>query len=231
VPTTYTVIYTRDIPHITNVSYNSSSSYIEDETSTQTTLKFGVIKPNLDESVFYDESTGEYSKTINDVYGVEVYTGLENYVNPVVSNRYPYWFYMDIPEKFVGMNYIMVPYNDDTVHASNDTLTFTTKSDVRFYVSSDENWKDDNAVYAGTYTFNMIKGADATNIIQGTKSSTDTPYTELKNTSSTGDNTVDERMYCYEIKVPDGQESVTCSLKVKTAGTWDFPRIFYEYIN
>lgn len=222
----YTVNYTKEPAKLTNVSYwdeHIDATYTVETEIGNRKLKLGTVKPNLVAADFYDEATGEYSKTINDVYGVGVYNGLENYVTPTASDRYPYWFYMDLPERFVGMNYIMPPYtNPGAVHSSNDKLTFTTNKSVRFYVSSNESWKDANGTHVGTYTFNQVRMGDS--------NATTTPYKDLKSTSTSQDHTFTNRMYYYDVIVPSGQESVTAMLKVQSAGTWDWPHIFYEFI-
>ena len=215
---TYIVNYTKEPAKLTNVSYTSASTYVVDESDVQNTLKLGTVKPNLVAADFYDEATGGYTKTINDVYGVGTYTGLADYVTPAVSNRYPYWFCMDLPERFVGMNYLAIPYNNDTVYSGNDTITFTTNKSVRFYVSSNESWKDASGTHVGTYTFSYVGMGDST--------ATTTPYTDLVSQKKNFEN----RMYYYDVIVPEGQESATATLKVRSADTWDFPHIFYEFI-
>ena len=220
----YTVNYTinKVVGALTDVSYTSGSTYVVNESDAQNTLKLGTVKPNLVAADFYDEETGDYTKTINNVYGVGTYNGLDNYVTPVVSNRYPYWFYMDLPEKFVGMNYIAVPYNNDTVYAGDDTITFTTNKNVRFYVSSSPSWVDSNGVLDGNYTFNCVREGDST--------ATTRSYKDLKTTSTNANYTFPSNVYKYEITIPEGQTSATATIKVRSAGTWDFPHIFYEFI-
>ncbi|MBQ6999324.1 MAG: hypothetical protein IJN62_06025 [Clostridia bacterium] len=223
----YTVNYTitQIVGALTNVSYwdeNIDTTYTVGTEASN--LELGTVRPNLDASLFYDEATGDYTKTINNVYGVGVYNGLADYVTPTLNGRDPYWFYMDLPEKFVGMNYIMAPYtNPGAVYSSQDTITFTTNKSVRFYIASPSSWVSDGAVFDGAYTFNQVRMGDS--------NATTTSYKDLKSTSTGANYTFTSNVYKYEIIVPEGETSATATLRVQTAGTWDVPHIFYEFID
>ncbi|MBR2476527.1 MAG: hypothetical protein IKB50_00145 [Clostridia bacterium] len=220
----YTINYTiaTVVGELTNVSYTSETTYAFDGTANA--LRTQTVRPNLDADLFYDEATGGYTKTIYDVYEVTAYTGLDQYVTATVSNRYPYWFYMSMPEKFVGMTALLVPYtNPDTVYPGNDTITFTTNKSVRFYVSSDASWVDGNGVLDGTYTFDELRLADS--------NAHTTDYATMLSTSQGANYRFSTNMYKYEFILPEGQETMTATVKVKSAGTWDFPHIFYEFID
>ncbi|MBQ6999323.1 MAG: hypothetical protein IJN62_06020 [Clostridia bacterium] len=222
----YVINYTKAEPSLTNLSFWDEyidATYTDSSENINSKLTNGIVKPNLVAEDFYDDATGDYTKTIKDVYDVDVYTGLKDYVNSSYSNKVPYWFYMDLPERFVGMNYIMVPYtNPGTVYSAKDTITFTTNKSVRFYVSANESWKDANGTHVGTYAFNQLRLGDTT--------AATTSYKVMKETSQSANHTFENRMYYYDVIVPAGQESVTATLKVQSAGTWDFPHIFYEFI-
>ena len=134
----YTINYTCLPAELTNVSYTSASVYTVCDDA-NTTLKLAKTHPTPDASLFYDEATGDYTKTLKDVYNATL-TNLDTIVTPYVANRYPYWCIFGMPSAFADMNTIVVPYNDDTVYAGNDTITFTTYKCVRFIVWSASSW-------------------------------------------------------------------------------------------
>lgn len=213
----YTVNYTREEAKLSDVSYTSDATYTE--TSTEP-IKFARVNPNLDAELFYDDATSAYTKTIKDVYNVTL-TDMHTVVTPHVSNRYPYWFLFEVPEKFIGMNSIIVPYNNDTVYAGNDTVTFTTNKSVRFYVSSTAAWKDGDATDLGSFTFKASRGGDS--------EATTTSYADMKSTAD--GQAFATNMYSYDVAVAEGGAPVTTTIKVRSAGTWVFPNIYYEFID
>lgn len=103
----------------------------------------------------FNDGQGNYSKTLNSVFGCTTNSALDDYVTNTVSNFANYgWFYMTMPNKFVGKNIITLPYGDNgnsVAFASNDQITLTVTKNTRIYVSTDEDWLTPGGKLFGTF--------------------------------------------------------------------------------
>ena len=212
-------------------SFNDNDGYTY--TLAEGKLAVDKVVAGLDtQKELFNDGQGNYSKTLNSVFGCTTNSALDDYVTNTVSNFANYgWFYMTMPNKFVGKNIITLPYGDNgnsVAFASNDQITLTVTKNTRIYVSTDEDWLTPGGKLFGTFDFAFA----------GIDNPCNSTYQDLENDANfiAGDagyirQYKDVKMYSYDVIVPSGEESATITLKIKGYKDWHYPQIFFETIN
>lgn len=210
------------ISHLTSGGYTytetSHNKFVGDKEVTFGAVALGDVKSGLDKTKFASDAT-----TLKEAYGFSSYTELDKYFTVAVSNRYPYWFYTVMPDKFVGMKQILIPYDSYINTSTADSIKLTTDKDISVYIGSLLKYCDEGAVNEGEYTFAFV--------------STDTNATEthpdkitLKKLNEI-EKTFTTPIYRYDIIVPEGEMTATATFKIQTPKTGTYPIIFYETID
>lgn len=220
-----------NITGITYTSHLTSGGYTYTETSHKETIggkevtfgavALGDVKSGLDKTKFASETT-----TLKKAYGFSSYTELDNYFTGAVSNRYPYWFYTTMPEKFVGMKQILIPYDGYIGASTADSIKFTTDKDIRVYIGTINSYYDAGAVNEGEYTFAFV----STDISNSSAENHPNNITLKKLKEDSAKKTFTTPIYRYDIIVPEGETTATATFKIQTAQNGTYPIIFYKTI-
>lgn len=220
------------ITDITYTSHLTSGGYTYTETSHKETVgdkevtfgavALGDVKSGLDKTKFASKTT-----TLKEAYGFSSYTELDKYFTGAVSNRYPYWFYTTMPDKFVGMKQILIPY-DSYINASTaDSIKLTTDKDISVYIGSQLEYCDEGAVNEGEYTFAFV----STDISNSSAANHPNNITLEKLNEEAAKKTFTTPIYRYDIIVPEGEMTATATFKIQTPKNGTYPIIFYETID
>jgi len=200
-------------PTITNATYSVNATGAKEDL----VLKGPTASPTA-------EQLGDTSRTIKDIFGMTSFTDIDKYFTPTTSNRYPYWFMLDLPQKYVGKYQMLAGYaaGGQAEFSQEDLLTFTTDKNMRVYYSSWPNWVDVGAKDEGEMTVHLVTPGNGEAITK--------TYDDLKASAVSGNKAFTYHMYSYDIIVPEGEDTVTVRLKTRTPANWAFPAIFYEAI-
>lgn len=220
------------ITGITYTSHLTSGGYTYTETSHKETVgdkdvtfeavALGNVKGGLDTTKFATDDT-----TLKDAYGLSSYTELDKYFTGAVSNRYPYWFYTTMPEKFVGMKQILIPYDGYIGTSTADSIKFTTDKDISVYIGAINGYCDAGAVNEGEYTFAFV----STDISNSSAANHPNNITLTKLKEEAAKKTFTTPIYRYDIIVPEGEMTATATFKIQTPKNGTYPIIFYKTID
>lgn len=220
------------ITGITYTSHLTSGGYTYTETSHKETVgdkevtfgavALGNVKSGLDETKFTNENT-----KLKEAYSLSSYSDLDKYFTGVVSNRYPYWFYTTMPEKFVGMKQILIPYDGYIGASTADSIKFTTDKDISVYIGAINGYCDAGAVNEGEYTFAFV----STDISNSSAANHPNNITLTKLKEEAAKKTFTTPIYRYDIIVPEGEMTATATFKIQTPKSGTYPIIFYKTID